>query len=351
MNRLLKNETTLKLLEHLCAGEGVEINVSLLSKEFNKHRNTIKNRINQLLDLKIIEEPYYPCLWVFNELPLLVISKDKFYRDEATRIFIENDPHIFAGFYFQEEVYNTLTIQFHANIHSYQTWSDEILEKRKIIKEEDRHPPDASLFSIQRILKFDPVAPFRLIEQGFKRGTIKEIGGLQLDSLNIKILKMVLNGRAIRTNENLLARKLEVNRTTILRHIDILLQDKVISKPVSRFPLIFIPPDYMLILSLFEIKRRCSEVEGFIRRDPRVPLMIKANIGRYNYFVVSTFKTVEDFIDWQERYTQNFQACIEAIKNTYLSPAKIFSIKQNFITLEFLKRKLELLQTEPVPET
>jgi len=229
--------------------------------------------------------------------------------------------------------------------------SDEILEKRKIIKEEDRHPPEALLFSMKRILKFDPVAPFRLIEQGFKRGTIKEIGGLELDSLNIKILKMILNGKAIRTNENLLARKLNVNRTTILRHIDVLLQNNVISKPVSRFPLIFVPPDYMLIFSLFEIKRRCNEVEGFIRRDPRVPLMIKANIGRYNYFVVSTFKAVEDFIDWQERYTQNFEACIEAIKNTYLSPAKTFSIKQSFLPLEFLKNKLDLLQRETITES
>lgn len=336
----LENETTLKLLKLLCLGEGVEINISVLSQELNKHRNTIKDRVTQLMSYKIIEKPFYPLLWLFNEYPLLVISKDKFYRDDATRTFIEEDPHILAGYFFQEEVYNTLTIQFHEDLYSYQTWSDNVLENGQIIKEEDRHPPNALLFSTKRILKYDTSAPFRIIERGFKNGGIKEIGNLKLDSLLINILKLILNGKAIRTNENLLARTLNVNRNTINRQIQILLQERIIGKPTSRFPLTFVPPDYMFILSLYEIKKRCKEVEGFFRRDPRVPLLIKANAGRYNYFVASTFKTVEDHIKWQEKYTQNFHACIEAIKNTYLSPAMTFSINQNYISLELIKKKL-----------
>ena len=351
MNKLLNNESTLKLLQLICAGEGVHINISKSAQEFNKHRNTIQSRVDQLIDLKIIEKPYYPLQWLLNEYPLLVISKEKFYRDETTKTLIENDPHIIAGFFFQEEVYNTLTIQFHADLYSYQTWSDNILEDGKIIKEEDRHPPDALLFSIKRILKFDPRAPLRVIESGFKKGIIKEVGGLELDPLTLKILKIVLSGEGIRTNENFLARTLDVNRNTITRQIQNLLQKKIISKPVSRFPLVFVPPNYMLIFSLFEIKRRCKEVEGFIRRDPRVPLLIKANVERYNYFVTSVFRTVEDHLKWQERYTQNFSACIEAIKNTYLSPAMSFSIKQNFVSLELLKRKMEILHRQKLEES
>ena len=336
----LKNKTTLKLLELLCTGEGVNINVSALSKELKKHRNTIKERVKQLMAYKIIVKPFYPLLWLFTEYPLLVISKDKFYRDEKTRAFIEKDPHILAGYFFQEEVYNTLTIQFHEDLYSYQTWSDNVLDNGKIIKEEDRYPPDALLFSTKRILKFDTSAPFRIIERGFKKGLIKEIGSLNLDSLSLNILKLILNGKAIRTNENSLARTLNVNRSTVIRQIQSLLHEGIIGKPTSRFPLTFVPPDYMLIFSLCEIKKRCKEVEGFFRRDPRVPLLIKANTGRYNYFVASTFKTVEDHIKWQEKYMQNFDACIEAIKNTYLSPAMTFSINQNFVSQELIKKKL-----------
>ncbi|PWI47417.1 hypothetical protein CEE45_12005 [Candidatus Heimdallarchaeota archaeon B3_Heim] len=283
---------------------------------------------------------------MFTEYPLLVISKDKFYRDENTRKFIESDPHILAAYYFQEEIYNTVTVQFHEDLYSYETWSDKILEEGKIIKEEDRHPPDAALFSTKRILKYDPSAPFRVIERGFKRGEIQEIGGLSLDLLSINILKMVLTGKAIRTNENFLARTLDVHRNTIIRQIRSLLKNGIVSNPVSRFPQLLVPPDYMLIFSLVEIKRRCQEVEDFIRRDPHVPLMIKCNVGRYNYLVAGTFKTIEKHLEWQENYTQNFKNCIEAIKSTYLSPAMTFSINQNRVCLELIKKKLSMLPDE-----
>ena len=187
MKTSLENENILKLLKLLCIGEGVDINISTLSKELDKHRNTIKERVNQLLSYKIIEKPFYPLLWLFNEYPLLVISKDKFYRDEATKAFIEKDHHILAGYFFQEEMYNTLTIQFHEDLDSYQTWSDNALENRKIIKEEDRCPPDALFFSTKRILKFDTSAPFRIIERGFNNGDIEEIGNLKLDNLLVSI--------------------------------------------------------------------------------------------------------------------------------------------------------------------
>ena len=346
MNKHLKNEFTLRLLQLLCSGEGVDFNISSLSKKFQKHRNTIKERLKQLLDHNIVEKPYFPFQWLFTEYPLLVISKDKFYRDDNTKRFIENDPHILAAYYFQEEIYNTLTLAFFEDLYYYETWSDNILEEGKIIKEEDRHPPDAAFFSTKRILKFDTSAPFRVIANGFKKGEIDEIGGLKLDNLSMNILKMILTGNSIRINENLLARKLDVHRNTIIRQMQTLMREGIISKPVSRFPRLLVPPDFMLIFSLVEIKRRCNEVEGFIRRDAHVPLMIKCNVGRYNYLVAGTFRTVEDHLGWQEKYNQNFQNCIEAIKSTYLSPAMTFSINQNRVCLELIKKKLNQLKGE-----
>jgi len=340
----MKKESYLNLLLLLCAGEGVEINISALANKLNKHRNTIKNRIEQLYKHRIIEKPTYPLLWLFTAYPLLVISKDKFYRDENTRNLIENDPHILAGYFFQEEVYNTLTIQFHPDFYSYQTWIDKLLEDGKIIREEDRYPPDALLLSTKRILKYDTASPLRIIKMGYKKGIITKLGDLELDSLSLDILKMVLNGKAIRTNENFLSRSLNLNRNTILRQINNLLEEKIIGKPTCNFPLTLVPPDYMLIFTLIEIKKRCEEVTNFIRRDPRVPLLIKANVGRYNYFVASTFQTVEDHIKWQEKYTQNFESCIEAIKNTYLSPAMTFSINPNSVSLGLIQKQLELIQ-------
>ena len=100
MNNVLDNEINLKLLQLLCAGEGVNINISALSRDFNKHRNTIKDRVKQIYQYKIIEKPQYPLLWLFKEYPILVISKDKFYHDEKAKKHIERDPNIFAAFFF-----------------------------------------------------------------------------------------------------------------------------------------------------------------------------------------------------------------------------------------------------------
>jgi hypothetical protein len=62
------------------------------------------------------------------------------------------------------------------------------------------------------------------------------------------------------------------------------------------------------------------------------------------------FRTVEDHLKWQERYSQNFSACIEAIKNTYLSPAMSFSINQSSVILELLKRKMEFLHKQELEQ-
>jgi hypothetical protein len=101
----------------------------------------------------------------------------------------------------------------------------------------------------------------------------------------------------------------------------------------------------MLIFSLFQIRKRCEEVAGFIRRDPRVPLLIKANVSRFNYFVASTFQTLEDYIKWQEKYTQNFQACIEVKRITIYLQHNFFN-KTELCLLELIKKKLELIQGE-----
>ena len=110
MNNLLESELNLNILKLILSGEGVEINISELSKQLGKHRNTIRDRINKLYEHKIINKPQYPFPWLFKELPLMVISKTNFIRDEKTKKFIEHDDYLFAAFFFKEEEYNTLTI-------------------------------------------------------------------------------------------------------------------------------------------------------------------------------------------------------------------------------------------------
>jgi hypothetical protein len=46
MNALLEDPLNLKILEFLCSGIGIIVNINELSKRFKRHRNTIKTKIN-----------------------------------------------------------------------------------------------------------------------------------------------------------------------------------------------------------------------------------------------------------------------------------------------------------------
>lgn len=161
---------------------------------------------------------------------------------------------------------------------------------------------------------------------------------------------MVLKGKGISTNENFLTRTLNVHRKTINRKIQTLLQEKIIAKPVARFPRLIVPPDFMLVFSLFEVKKLCGDVEKSMSRDPHIPLLIKASIGRYNYFIASTFNTIEEHLEWQENYAQKFHGCIGAIKNTFLSPTMTFSIAHNYVTLTYIQNIIHRLHGKALVE-
>ena len=57
MSGLLNDELNLNLLECICSGKGVEVNISELSKILKKHRNTISNKLKELFGHNIINKP------------------------------------------------------------------------------------------------------------------------------------------------------------------------------------------------------------------------------------------------------------------------------------------------------
>ena len=107
MSELLNDELNLKLLSDICSGKGVEVNISELSRLLKKHRNTIRDRIANLFEHRIINKPSYPFFQVYSEYPLMVIARADLPRDEITNKFIEEDPHIFAAFFKKDEEYIT----------------------------------------------------------------------------------------------------------------------------------------------------------------------------------------------------------------------------------------------------
>lgn len=342
MKNLLQNKLNLNLLELIVSGSGVEINVSELSKNLKRHRNTIKERVNGLIEHNIISKPQYPLLWIYKELPLMVISRHNFNRDEITKKFIESDQHIFAAFFFKEEEYNTLMISFHKDVCSHQKWYEKIIREEILPHREIGYLSQVLHLGTGCFEKYNPSSNIKVIKKDINDKRVKEINGYKIDKLSFDILKNLMRGYGIRTNENYLAKVLHIHRRTVERRIKSLYKKDIIGKPICRFPRLIVPPNYILVKSLFQIKKNHDKLISRLKSDPHITWMINATTGQggYNLVIFSSFYKIEDHLKWQEQLDQEFPSCIGSIKDTYLSPAMTFSIDPEYVSLCLIKNNL-----------
>ena len=338
---------SLKLLEYVVYGVGVEINITELSKIFNKHRNTIANKINKFFEHKIIERPFCSFNHIFDKDSIMVIEKGDFPRDQKTNSWIEKDSYIWNAYFIKEEEYNTLLLILIDDIFTYNKWHESIVAESKISLGERIYPSDPIFLSTKSIIKFDPTEPFRLIEDDFNKKKSVIINDLELDELSIKLLHALLMGQGIRINENFLGRELDVNRRTAQRRIGSLIENNIIGQPVCRFPNLWGPPGYFQVLSLVEIKKDRNKILNSLKQDPHIPFLINANSKRYNLVMFSVFKQMDEHLIWQENYDQRFPNSLGSIKNTYLSPAMTFPIDQEYISMCYIQDLISQIQDEP----
>ena len=343
MTNLLNDKLNLRILNLIVSGEGVEINISELAKKLNKHRNTIKDRVDDLINYKIINKPQYPFAYLYTELPLMVISRINLLRDDKTKHFIESDDSIFAAFFFKEEEYNTLTISFHKNVCEHQKWYENAIVSEKIPFREEGYNSQVIHLGTGCFVKYNPSIAIKVIEENMKQEIQKSIRGYELDEIAFEILKRLLRGEGVRTNENFLSKELKVHRRTIERRIRTLKIEGIVSRPVCRFPRVIVPPEYILVKSLFQLKKQYNTILKELKNDPHISWIIKGVTGRggYNLVVFSSFYKIEDHLKWQEELDQRFPSAIGSIKDTYLSPAMTFSIVPEYISTCIIKNKLK----------
>jgi len=347
MSTLLDDKLNLDILEKICRGTGVEVNISSLAKDLRKHRDTIRTQVKALFEHEVINQPIYPFLWLYHEYPLLVVVNADLPRDEMTEEFIKNDPHIFGAFYVKDEEYNTFLIQFFRDITAYMEWKKRIVKEKLIPPRDLRYPASASFFSNKHIIKYQPHSPIYLMEEKLNNGEEINLNGYKLNKIGLEILKKLMTDGSIRTNENLLSKELGVNRKTVERRISNLLREKVVGRPVCRFPNFFVPPNEFLVYYLVEIRKSENNVLKAIKADPHIPLAMEASIGRYNYLLFQVFSRVDEHLDWEDKYIKRFPGSLGAMKNIYLSPKQTVSIDQQKISLGIIQqRKIALHGSE-----
>ena len=347
MADILNDELNLRILKMICAGEGVSVNYSYLSKKLKKHRDTIKKRVNALFRNKIINQPVYPFFGQFKIHPLMGLVQADIPLNEQFEKWISTDDHIFAAYRLRRGEYNVLLILFHRNILRYQLWRKSLVKEGKIPPRDIRYPSSASFFSTQMMIKYAPSAAVPLLKEVFEeRGKIT-LNDYKLNKLDLEILDNLANGEGVRINEHFLAKKLGINRKTVRQRIDKLLKENMILRPVCRFSAFFCPPDSVLVIALLEVKKDERELVKYFRKDPHISLAFQICSGRYNYLLFEVFEEVEDHIKWEHELNQRFGGCFGASDAIYLTPNMMINMDQQKVSLEVINKKLELLKNPP----
>jgi len=337
---MLHDELNLQLLSKLCAGDGLSINLSYLAKRLKRHRNTIRERVRDLRDHGVIDRPISPFLALYKERPLLVAVYADLPDNDQVKRWLVDDANIFAAFRIREGEYNMMLFELHNSLWSYHTWREALVKEGKIPGRGERIPSSAVYLSNVLIEKYAPNAPVQLIRDYFLEKRLREINGCSLDQLSLEILARLTNGEGISINENSLAKEMDVHRRTVSERIRKLTEAEIIIPPVCRFPSFFVPPDFMLVFSMIEMRRPSEQFVMDVHADPHVSLAYRVSEGRYNLLLFEAHLSLEDYLKWESFYSAKYPGCFGSIKNSYLSPKMTISIDQQKVSLGVIAEKL-----------
>ena len=333
--------TDLMILRRVCSGYGVEINVTALSKKLGRHKRTIKDRVSSLLKYGVVDRPVFPFKALFQEYPLLVISYADLPYDEKTIEWLKNDKNVFAAYRVREGESNMVIFEFHKDVWDYHLWREKIVAEGKIPERSKRAPSHNYYFSNKAIFKYEPSTPIELIEKEFKEQGCTEVNGYELDEVAIEVLKHLLRGEGVRVNETLLAKELGLSRKAIINRLIRLQNNGIILNPLCRFPHFFVPPNYLLVLALVEVRRSLEDVTQQIKYDPHITLAYRISEGRYNLLLFGCYKTIEDYLRWEDLYNERNPGCFGSIKISILSPKMTIHIDQQKVSLGIIEEKLK----------
>lgn len=336
--------TDLMLLRRVCSGYGVEVNIAGLSRGLRRHKDTVRDRVKALLGHGVIDRPVYPFKALFQEYPLLVISYADLPYDDKTVEWLKNDRNVFAAYRVREGESNTVIFEFHKDVWDYHLWREKIAAEGKIPERSKRAPSHNYYFSNKAIFKYEPSTPITLIEKEFQEKGSVEVNGYELDEVAIQVLRSLLRGDGVRVNEALLAKELKVSRRAVINRLSRLQSKGIILNPLCRFPHFFVPPNYLLVLALVEVRGSAADITQRFIEDPHITLAYHISEGRYNMLLFGCYRSVEDYLRWEDLYARRYPGCFGSIKISFLSPKMTIHIDQQKVSLGIIDEKLKELE-------
>lgn len=346
MSQITDDELNYRLLRSLVYGIGVSANIYRLSKTLKKHRNTVRKRVKEIFENKVLNPPIFPFMGLYKEYPLLVLAWAGLPYEENVEKWIKEDPHIFAAFRSRYSEYNTLLILYHKDITSYQLWREKIAAEHKVPLVNGSLPPSStSFFSNQLMIKYNPNATIYLIEEELRKNGYVTLNESKLDKVSFQIVKLLTKGKCIKINENMLSREIGINRKTIIKRTQELIKERWISNPVCRFPNFFTPPNYILAICKLEIRSAKRKFVQNIRNDPHVTLAFNVKEGGYDVLLFGAFKNLEEELKWEVKQGLYLPKCIGRVDIQYFSPKNIVNINQRKLSLGIIDEKYMHFQT------
>ena len=340
MSQTPLDDLNYRLLKSLVYGDGVSVNINCLSKNLNKHRNTMRARVKGIFENRVLNQPIFPYMGLYKEYPLLVMIWAELPYEEKIERWFKEDPHIFAAFRSRYSDYNTLIIAYHKDTTSYQSWLEQLVKERKIpLINGSILQSSASFFSNQLIIKYDPGEPVYLLEEEIRKRGYIEMDEYRLDRLSFQIVKLLAKGKCVKINENKLSSELGVNRKTIIKRTRQLIKEGWLSTPACRFPNFFTPPNYILTICKLEIKSDKQKFIQNIRDDPHITLAFDSKEGRYDILLFGAFKNLEEELEWEIKQGLFFPKSIGQVDIQYFSLKSIVNISQTKVSLGIIDEK------------
>ncbi len=354
MPDLLSDKSNLTILEELVSGQAVSVNLSELSRVLGHHRHTIAGRVQALMDHGVLDVPHVPFVGLGRVYPLFVILYLEAPDDARFERWIKEDPYIFAAFRTRQSDFNTLLFVYHQDLTSYLRWRESL---PAIMRTEYDIPEDMTSFlssssyhSNELTIKHEPSSGLTLMMQESHQNNSQHLNGLDLSDLDFEILKCLTSGVGLKINEAHLCQKTGLHRKTVEKRIASMIEEGYISRPVCNFPNYFVPPDYILTLSLVEVKKQWEKIVREIVADPHVPVALRTVQGRYNLLIIGNHQSIGDYLQWDEGYRERFSGAFGGASVTYLTPRMTISFSYNIVALMLIRKRMEMYKGRKLRE-
>jgi DNA-binding Lrp family transcriptional regulator len=343
---MLDEKSDYPLLHSLVYGKSVSVNINALTKALKKHRNTLRRRVEELFENRVLVRPFFPFVRLFREYPLLVLTETNLPYDNEVLKWFREDPHIFAALRSRHSSYNTLLILYHKDITSYELWREklDVEGKFRSVAANLGHS-STSFHSNQLMIKYEPNAPVHVMEEDLKTKGEVLCNGYKLDKLSFQILRLLAEGKCIKLNESQLSKELGLNRSTIVRKTQEFIDEGWISNPVCRFPGFFTPPKYVLAMCKLELKSDRQAFIQTIRKDPHVTMALNTSQDEYNILLFAAFRNLDEELTWEVENDVRFPKSIGNVSIRFFSLTSIPDMLERRIYLGVIDENFMYFRT------